>query len=448
VPSSRIDRRTFLATCLAAPAALTLDPRFGRAASSDPDVIVIGAGAAGLGAARALRAAGKSVLVLEGRNRIGGRVHTSHVWKDAPLDLGASWIHGISGNPLTALAKQFHLTTKVTDYNSVQVYDTAGHAISDAADSKLGSLFDSFTKAINTLRDKIDEPGENQLSLEQGYQRVVPGMHLSAAERVDLDYTITTEIVDDYGASIADLSLLNWDQDDELGGDDMLFPTGYSQMMQGLASGLAIKLGQVVSRIEVRSSGVQVTTTKGSFSAPRAVVTLPLGVLKSGRVTFSPALPARKQGAIDRLAMGVLDKVYLRFPKAFWPSGPQFFGYIPPSGGEWTEWMNFNYVLHKPIIMAFNAGRTADDVERRSDQQVVAGAMQVLRRCFGAKVPDPTGWQITRWTEDPFAFGSYSHIPPGATGADYDIMAEPVAGRLFFAGEATDRRFPSTVHGG
>jgi monoamine oxidase len=87
------------------------------------------------------------------------------------------------------------------------------------------------------------------------------------------------------------------------------------------------------------------------------------------------------------------------------------------------------------------------EIESQNDEQIVAGAMAVLRRIYGNNIPTPEGWAITRWMSDPFSFGSYSHIPPGASGADYTELSRPVAQRLFFAGEATHRSYPGTVHG-
>jgi len=169
--------------------------------------------------------------------------------------------------------------------------------------------------------------------------------------------------------------------------------------------------------------------------------------LKQASIKFEPPLPESKQDAIDRLAMGVLNKVYLKFPAVFWDKDVETISYVGERLGEGCDWLSFTPFTGQPVLMAFHGGEKGFALEDLSDDEIVAGAMQTLRVMFGEDIPEPEGVLITRWGKDPFSFGAYSHIPPFASGDDYDALAEPVDDVLFFAGEATSREYPSTVHG-
>jgi monoamine oxidase len=180
------------------------------------------------------------------------------------------------------------------------------------------------------------------------------------------------------------------------------------------------------------------------------VITLPVGVLKLGSVEFSPPLPGPKQAAIGRLGVGVLNKVYLRFPSAFWARDTKqadIIGIVSKNKGEWSESYDFSPHTGSPDLLMFNAGAFGLAIEKWTDERIVTEAMAVLRRLFGASAPAPTAHIITRWGADPFAGGSYSHLAPGSTPADRDALAAPVGDRLFFAGEASSRAYPALVTG-
>jgi monoamine oxidase len=189
-----------------------------------------------------------------------------------------------------------------------------------------------------------------------------------------------------------------------------------------------------------------VTTNRGDFAAARAIVTLPIGVLGTGAVTFDPPLPPSKIGAIERLGAAVLDKLYLRFPKSFWPDN-EVFGRIGPPHGEVTGLYNLEPSFGEPVLMCLHGGSTARRIETLTDEALVAMAVTRLREMFGAAVVEPEAIIATRWHADPFARGSYSYLPPRATPDDRDALAEPIGHRVFFAGEATDRNHPSTIRG-
>lgn len=407
------------------------------------DVLIVGAGMAGLGAAQALHADGYRVIILEARDRIGGRVWTDHTWPNSPLDMGASWIHGVRNNPITALARRFNVRTVETDYDSHLVYDGHGRRLSDAEQEEIEEIFEELLAELAALGEELDD----DISIQAAFDQLLAGESLSRQEQQKLNFAINTIIEHEYAADIGDLSLWYTDEGQAFGGEDVLFPGGYGQIAQGLAAGLDVRLNHTVQQISYGRDGVTITTNQAVFKSDQAVVTLPLGVLKSGSVQFSPPLPQRKMTAVRNMGMGLLNKVYLRFPAVFWDKAPDLLGYMGDNKGEWAEWLNINKVTGQPVLLCFNAGNYGRQLESFTDEKIVAEAMTVLRTMYGTAVPNPEAWLITRWASDPLAGGSYSYLPPGATPDDYDALAAPVDGRLFFAGEATSRDHAATVHG-
>lgn len=416
------------------------------------DVIVIGAGVAGLAAARMLQDQGEQVLVLEGRDRIGGRVWTDRSLGGLPLDLGASWIHGINGNPLTAIAQANGILTHVTDYNNITVFDTDGKPLADSVTTALDTKLERILRII----DQQNLPS-NQ-SLQQAINQVLAKGSFSPTPQRYLNYAINTNIEHEEASDITDLSAANWDESgywDErqiVDGDDVVFPQGYDQIVQVLAqqpSPLQIQTEQIVQAIDYTTpETVQITTDRQVFQAKTVIITVPLGVLKKGSIRFTPPLPQAKQAAIQRLNMGILNKVYFHFPEAFWAeSESTLFGYVSAEKGRWCEWLNFLPVINQPILLGFNAGTYGQQIESLRDSEIIKLGLDTLKTMFGINIPAPTDTLITRWGQDPFSWGSYSHIPPGASPADYQTIAQPIDQRLSFAGEATQSDYLGTVHG-
>lgn len=408
-------------------------------------VVVIGAGIAGLAAARQLRLQGWEVVVLEGRDRVGGRL-----WSLRPpglegmaLDLGASWIHGVKDNPIAALAQQWQIPTVTTDLDKYQLYDWEGKRVSDAQVDRLEEIVERLLAQQNRLRKgrKADRP------LLDDLQTLVPQANLTDSDQRIVWNLLNGAIEHEYAGAMADLSGNTWDAGGGFEGNDVLFPSGYDTIARRLSTGLELHLNQVVQRIDYTDRGVRVITDRQEWAGMAAIVTLPIGVLQSGRVAFSPPLPQPHQAAINRLGMGILNKTYLEFPRAFWPSEPDWLGYASEPPGHWSEWVNIQRATDRPILLGFNAGRQGLELEAASDDQTVASALKALRRMFGKAVPDPAAAWVTRWGRDPFAGGSYSFLRVGATPADRSQLAKPVGDRLFLAGEATSRRHAATVHG-
>jgi len=342
-------------------------------------VVVIGAGVAGLAAARSLRETGYRVVVLEARDRIGGRVSTSHALGH-PIDLGAGWIEGTRGNPISALAREAGVRTAITHYANEYTYGPAGTELSDARVGRIERSYRYVMREIEPLRESLDD----DISLGEAIDGIVArDGDWTVAERRELDYALNTFLEHEYAGDVRELSLFWWDSGSYYGGPDVLFPdTGYEWLPTMLGEGLEVRTGQPVRRVEWAPDGVQVVTDRAALRAAAVVVTLPLGVLQAGDVEFVPELPARKQRAISRLGMGLLDRVWLRFPRVFWDADADLLGYVSPLKGRWCEWYSLARHTGEPLLVGFNAATYARALEARSDTEIVAEAMSVLRTIY------------------------------------------------------------------
>ena len=391
----------------------------------DADVLIVGAGAAGLGAAAALRARGRRPLVLEARNRVGGRVHTE-AGPAGPVELGATWIHGTPGNPLVELARR-HGHRLVESRHEGVTLDASGNPIDMTARRR------RFHAALAAARDQTP-PGADR-SLAEALDGVAAEIGLDPATLAWGKRWIAAMVAEDP----ARLSARHWDQDEELAGPDQVLPGGFQPLVAELARGVDVRRGAPAQRIRWSDDAVAIDTPQRRYRASRAIITLPLGVLQAGAVAFEPAPPATTRRAIARLGMGVLEKLVLPFDAPFWPVDPEHVSPFPVDPRGPTGFTNLAAFGLGPVLCGWLGGAAA----RAPDDPVGrAGALLAARFAPAA----PRGPRLTAWGRDPRSLGSYSCIPVGATGADYDRLAEPF-GALHLAGEHTHRRFPGTVHG-
>lgn len=411
-------------------------------AVSNTRTLVIGAGLAGLAAARELLRHGHQVIVLEARDRLGGRIWTSSQWPDVPLDLGATWIHGTKGNPITGLADVLKAPRLITSYDRSVIYNTSGQLLTQPEAMQLDAISQRVFAALRKAQD-LDE----DRSVRQAVASLEKEFRASPEATRFLNFCLSGAIEQEFSGSASRLSAQWYDSVKEFAGGDALFAQGFSVITNDLAQGIDVQFSQVVKEVHWRQPRVRVVTQSSEFDADNVVVTLPLGVLQSNAVIFTPALPDRKRNAIARLGMGVLNKCYLRFPRAFWPQDVDWLEYVSAQHGEWTEWVSFQRVSQAPILLGFNAADRGRDIEALSNEQIVDSAMNTLTTIFGADIPQAIDYQVTRWATDSFAGGSYSYNAVGSTPEMRNALARPLNGHVFFAGEATSREFFGTAHG-
>ena len=410
------------------------------------DTIVIGAGVAGLTAARLLRRNGRTVVVLEARDHIGGRIRTDRSGPH-PTDLGASWIHGITDSPVAAAAEAFGMrTVEFTvggyqpDSRPIAYYGPDGGRLSDAATQR---FIDDIHTVDATLRGVVaaSAPDASYRDVTEA-ALLAQGWDDDRAQRVREYLEHRSE--EQYGAWIEDLAAHGLD-DDAIDGDEVVFPDGYDRLPEGLADGLDIRLGHVVSHVRWSSDGVVVTVGDSILSAGTAVVTVPVGVLRSGDFTIEPPLPEGNATALSRLTMNAFEKVFLRFPTKFWDDDVYAIRQQGPESRWWHSWYDLTPLHGTPTLLTFAAGPAAQEVRDWPEEQVVASALTQLRRLYGERVEQPTSVDITAWQDDPFSRGSYAYMTVGSTTADHDDLAASVGDVLHIAGEATWTDDPATV---
>ncbi len=418
--------------------------------------VVVGAGVAGLTAARLLAARGERVVVLEARDRVGGRLHTERAGGRV-TDRGASWIHGIDGSPVHAVARAFDL--EMAEF-TVGSYQAGGRPIAyygpDATrltDDQV-ERFVADTAAIDTALIDVLTQAEGAAS----YADVVRAAVAAVAARDGWDSARAARVVEyfdhrseeQYGA---DARLLDAHglEDEIVDGDEVVFPRGYDELATRLADGLDVRLGHPVTRVVRGVStggdhGVVVETAEGSFRAGHAVVTVPIGVLRADEVSFEPPLPEAIRHSISLLEMNAFEKVFLRFAERFWDDDVYAIRRQGEAAAWWHSWYDLTRAHAEPTLLTFAAGRCAQETRTWSDAEVAASVLASLREIYGDAVTEPVQVLRTAWQDDPWTHGSYAYMTIGCTGDDHDRIAEPVDGVLHLAGEATWGEDPATVN--
>jgi phytoene dehydrogenase-like protein len=331
-----LSRRRFLGLLGTASAGLLM-PACGSSNGGRNDglgrVIVIGAGMAGLTAANALAIAGVEVVVLEARDRIGGRLLTADVG-GVRVDLGGAWIHGPDGNPVACFAAANGIGWKAAE--------TVDATLS-AYDPRRGFLFGPdllrFLEVQVAFEDGIDGLVETlgpNASLADGAALFLDRNGFTGDDRRYADFAIRQGLGELFYAGPAPLtSLVALFDDLELSGGNHFPDGGYGAIVEAMSSGVDVRFNELVSRISHGGNGVAVTTAAGTIRGSHAIVTVPLGVLKAGRIRFDPPLPASKAGAVARLDMGNLEKVVIRFEHPFWRDARRRnFVYLSETYGE------------------------------------------------------------------------------------------------------------------
>jgi monoamine oxidase len=405
------------------------------------DVLIIGAGAAGLAAARSLVDAGVDVTVLEARDRIGGRAWTSYELASHPIELGAEFIHG--ENVATwQYIKRFGLTTiDPTPFLNVRALIGDRMLVQGDYLREPNALLVWRMHALAEERAKLGLPDASVTDAARASQSFFD------REPTDIDMRLwTSQVAQYYGADLDELGtggLLEATYD----GDGTLLQfrvvEGYSALWAKLAEGIDVRLSTPVERIEWSADGAAVIANGETFEAKKVIVTLPLALLKENAIAFAPALPAEKLAAITALGAGFTAKVVLRFDEAFWPAEASFMFTTGDSQLFWRP--GIGRPDEQPVLTAFFGGRAVRTFRESGDASALA--LKDLERMFGMKL----GARLQQasfidWPADPWARMGYSFMPAGATGMR-DVLAEPLEATLYFAGEATNRVRPATVHG-
>jgi monoamine oxidase len=398
-----------------------------RVAASDADVVVVGAGAAGIEAARTLIAAGRSVIVLEARDRIGGRVHfDAALGQQAAFDAGARFIHWAERNPWTDIARKLGAPATSESWGGSFATFRNGERVDPSQRAERRAAFGRVWRLLDA-----DTPPSPDVSVAA---RIGDGIELEAARSLmHLSMGEEPERI-----SVRDYARL-WS------GDDLEVPSGYGTLVERHGAGLPVRMSTPVRSIDWSGAGVRVETQAGVLTAGAAIVTVPVGVLQAGGIRFTPGLPAETSRALDGLGMGSLTKIALRVEGERFGLSP-FSSFFDTTRADEPFSVEF-WPFDRNVVLCQLGGDYARRVLGMGEREAIAFALDKLVSMLGASARGKIGpGQVAGWWTDPLARGSYSLCRPGHDDARA-LLAQPVADRLWFAGEATGEGPAVTVGG-
>ncbi|MDN2567878.1 FAD-dependent oxidoreductase [Aquibium sp. A9E412] len=430
-------RRDLVKGAALTPLALAAPP-IATAAAQAADAIVVGAGMAGLAAANHLRQAGRSVIVLEARRRIGGRILTDRSL-GFPVEIGANWIHGTRDNPLTALAAAAGMRPVAFDHDALAVLHADGRPAGPAAAHAQAQ--DDLDAALA----RLDGTCRRHRDLAAGLAAALPDGPPGATGRAVRQVLIDRELVSDYGADVPALSACVDRFGAAFGGPDALVTDGYDRLPAHLAQGLDLRLGQPVLALRSEARRVTVETGGMRHTARAAICTVPLGVLKRSAVRFEPALPPAVAGAIARIGFGALAKAVVTFDRDVAMPQPNV-AFTPGGGRLFRNLVDLSPFAGRPAVLAYCGGGDAVRAAERDDGAIageIAASVRLAARRSGLVA---TAARVSRWLDDPLCAGAYAFPAPATRSGDFAALGQPIGGRLWLAGEAASAHF-GTVHG-
>jgi monoamine oxidase len=435
------------------------------------DVIVIGAGAAGIAAARTLKDAGKNVLVLEARDRIGGRTWTDETFAAFPVELGAEFIHGgnvithkfvreakLSEIPVDRFGKLRWSDGQVVSPNLTEPYLQQGvSTLCPPRASRTPVNFGTKAKPV------ADLPRHLQITIEKlwhDYEDLVSvdlARDLSLAEYLkskghgaEALHIAEVLLAQTCVSSLYDLSCLDLQRDMQNGDThdaESRIREGYKALFEFLAQNLDIRLSSPVQRIEQNKTSVTATSNGNHYETKTCIITLPVTILQSGAVQFSPALNFEKQRAIHALKMEAGTKLLYKFSEPFWDKNLTYMLHDDLASRWWTPGHGRE---GSSVICCYTTSARARAIDSMTEADALTLGLKQLSKLLNVSLKtlsnNLTKSKRVSWAHDEYAQGAYAHVPVGAAEARVDL-AKP-EGRLFFAGEATAYdSTPQTVHG-
>lgn len=424
---SLISRRTFLA---AGVSAASLPLWGGRSIAAETDVVIVGAGAAGIAAARRIQAAGKRALVLEAADRLGGRCVTESATFEVPYDIGAHWLRGPDRNPVA----------KLSNGTGLELYPAPpGQKMRigrrNAREGELEEYLSMVVRARRAIED--GSRGKADVSCAQ----VMPK---------DLgDWQPSVEFFLGpfaFGKDFSELSVVDVTRSTEREADAYC-RQGFGALLAKLAEGLSVQVASPVTKISAqpRGGGFTVETTKGALQAKAVIVTVSTNLLTEGKIAFSMGAPKRHMDAASRLRLGNYERIALEIPGN--PFGLARDDLVfEKADGKRTAALLAN-VSGTSLAYVDIAGSFARELTAKGPREMTSFAMDWLDKLFGADVKKAVKrTQATQWAFSPYVMGSMSAAAPGSQ-LTRRILMEPIFDRVYYAGEAAHETLYGTVGG-
>ena len=411
------------------------------------DVAVLGAGAAGLMAARALARAGLDVVVLEARARTGGRIWTRRVPElPVPVELGAEFLHGSTPR-----------TDRILREARATAVSVGGDHVA-LRNGRVRSGGGSFARDLDRVLRRVD-PDEDDLSLADFLAQKPGGRTLAQARATTLGFVEGFHAAPAADISVQSIAPEPGDSASEAATHMGRVVAGYDTVVETLARGLTIRLRHVVRAVRWRRGSVELAgSAKGRtfrVRARAAVITAPIGVLQHGALRFDP-LPDGLQRALEGIGMGAATRLVFAFERPAWNEARPFAGRRREAGflhvgegGPFPVWWTA-LPERAPMLVAWTGGPAADTISAQPLEHQRKVALRGLARALGTTARKlesaVTGAWTHDWQRDPYARGAYSYTRVGGANAARKL-ARAIEGTLFFAGEATDAEGSGTVEG-
>jgi monoamine oxidase len=399
-------------------------PRFGYAA--DVDVVIIGAGSAGLSASKVFMEKGVSFKLLEAKNRIGGRALTDSAAFGKPFDLGCALQHQAANNPFVDYARKNRFKIGPLPADKFSKVWIGRREASGGQYTAMDRQYKKFEKALISA---------GQFNKDISVAEAISGIKAGKYDQMVMNWMLA-------GTDPKKVSLMDWYSGKD--GEDYFCPAGYGTLVQHFGSDVPVELETEVTEIDWSGPGVKVTCSQGTIHAKHCVITVSNGVLASGKITFTPAINER-QDIVSGIPMARYITVGLKFRRR---------NMLPTKRNAWFHTLNKGKVLGwiddigaSGVVRANIHGNVAENLEQQGERAVIQFALDEMRSALGSKsVPKPRKTKTYLWGRDPHVLGTWSVARPGFGSKRY-LLRRSIGERLHFAGEACHYNMYTTCHG-
>ena len=414
------------------------NPLFAKSSSKNKlkgeRVVIVGAGVSGLVAANLLKQTSAEVIILEATDYIGGRVKTD--WSlGAPFEYGAGWIHGPSpDNPIKQLADEAGGEYFITDDDSIELLDISGNDMSSEIWDEIEEIWQEVFYEI------YDDPKVSFLDLINEYDETIWN-----DPNVRWIFSAFTEF--DFGGPLNQISASLTNQMSAFPTEDVILTNGYNKVVDLLSKGIDITLNSAVKKIDYQKEEIFVHTNDTSYTCDYLICSVPLGVLKAGKIKFNPPLPNFMANSIKNIGFGSVTKLAIKFNDQFWDDDVQYYYTVVKQNGRWPIWMNYRTFSDEKILLGLCVGEYALKADLMSDKEILEDALEVLKTVWEDDVGSVKKIIRTSWLTEPYFKGAYSFPSTQSSEEDFENFSESLNDQIYFCGEHTNLQYLATTHG-